>query len=236
MAQQQSTSGTVRTLPCAMCGQQFTFTVKSKGRYQRYCSIACRHQRIRQQVRRPGTRRAHDKTCIECGAAFSTPNASTACCSRECGWKRGKRRQDEWRAEQARKRHARICESCGSQFVMRRPSGKANRGIVLEGQFCSRECAGSQKLWPSYEERRRAINRMKKQAPFDATDVFERDHWHCGICGYAVSSTLNYPDPRSGCVNLTIPPSKGGKRTWDNVKLAHLTCAVRRRARPMESR
>lgn len=176
-------------------------------------------------------RRLHPRNCAECGAPFATPNSATICCSRECGWKRGRRNQNLWRARQAAVRHARVCRACGKPFTMRRPSGKANQGLSAEGQFCSKECAGSGKRWESKRHRKVAIRRMRKRAGFAAIEIFERDHWVCRLCNRPVLRSDEYPHPASACVNLIEPASKGGKRTHENVVLAHLSCAVHRRAR-----
>lgn len=176
-------------------------------------------------------RKYHPLICAECSAPFLSVLAQQKCCSKACGWKAGRRNQNLWRAEQAKRRHARVCVECGSAFLMHRPSGKANQGLVHEGQFCSKECAGSGKRWASYVERKRTIKKMKKRATFASREIFERDGWRCLLCDDEVVSTLTYPDQGSPCVTHIVPTSKGGKRSWNNVALAHLTCAVHRRAR-----
>lgn len=45
------------------------------------------------------------------------------------------------RIDESRERRARHCETCGSEFVARNPSGQARAGKSKEGRFCSRECA-----------------------------------------------------------------------------------------------
>lgn len=40
-------------------------------------------------------------------------------------------------------KYRRRCKNCNSEFIMRRPSGKAMAGLVNEGQFCCRDCAFS---------------------------------------------------------------------------------------------
>jgi len=49
---------------------------------------------------------------------------------------------------------------CGKEFIMHHPSGKANKGEVNEGRFCSRKCR-----WD------------KERKPIEAK------HWYCRICG-----------------------------------------------------
>ncbi len=176
-------------------------------------------------------RKLHSLICGECTKPFTSTDRKRKCCGRECGWKMGRRNQNVYRARQAEARHARTCKACGRAFTMSRPSGRANLGHSNEGQFCSKECAGSGKRWPSRQDRRREMRRSKKRAGFTPRAIFERDGWRCGICADEVKASAVYPHPKSACVNLIVPPSKGGKRTLDNVMLAHLTCAVHRRAR-----
>ena len=238
MASRQPTSGKLVALRCDECGSIFSHITAARGRLPRSCSDACRQVRRNQHDRaayvprpRVYTRTIHSLTCVECNLPFRSNDRRKSCCSQACGWRVARRKQNLWRAREAAKRHARTCKTCGRAFTMSRPSGKANRGLINEGQFCSRECAGNAKGWPSYEERRRAIKRMRRRATFKPRDVFERDGWRCLLCGDGVSSELAYPNPGSPCINHIVPTSKGGKRVWSNVALAHLTCAVFRRAR-----
>ncbi len=238
MVSYQPTSGRVASSRCIECGVEFTFIVLR--RHRQFCSDACQRTKRNRLAKeaylaRPrGTGRTlHRLTCIECGLAFDAIDKRRQCCSLACGWKMGRRKQNVWRAEEAAGRHARVCIECGSAFLMPRPSGKARRGGYHAGQFCSMECAGSGKRWASYGERKRAIRQMTKRAGFEPREIFERDEWRCHLCGEPVDSLLTHPDPKSGCVNLIVPASKGGERTRENVGLAHLTCAVHRRAREL---
>lgn len=55
----------------------------------------------------------------------------------------------------------------------------------------------------------------------DPRAVYERDHEICGICGEHV-------EPADISVDHIAPLSLGGQHTWENVRLAHLLCNVRR--------
>lgn len=58
--------------------------------------------------------------------------------------------------------------------------------------------------------------------------VAERDGWLCGICGDSVDALLEYPDPMSKTTDHIRPLAKGGLHVWENVRLAHLECNVRK--------
>lgn len=184
------------------------------------------------------SRRQHHRSCVECGAAFVTSNVRTICCGRVCGNLRGKRRGDEARAANTVARLTRECKACGTSFVMPGPNGKALRGEVNAGQFCSRRCAHGGVVYASRLDSRRARKQRRKARErgatielFGAHEVFERDGWVCGLCEEPVDRTLAHPHPMSASLDHIIPLSKGGKHSRDNTQCSHLTCNVVKGAR-----
>ena len=98
----------------------------------------------------PGMRRGRDAdrfqssveergkmNCLQCGGKL-TKKWQAKYCSRECMWKYQRKR----RAEASEAKRSRVCEMCGKEFIMHNPSGKARRGEVREGRFCSKRCKG----------------------------------------------------------------------------------------------
>lgn len=85
------------------------------------------------------------RRCI-CGESFSVKYKGQRYHSREC--------QHLQRHIDSKKKRKRICQWCGKEFIMRWMSGKAKKGEVKEGLFCSRKCRG---LW--------RINQPKKDYP-----------------------------------------------------------------------
>lgn len=65
MADYQPTSGNSISLPCIVCGEPFSFAIKPKGRYPRFCSELCRKGRGRRQI--------EPKACETCGETFLPP-------------------------------------------------------------------------------------------------------------------------------------------------------------------
>lgn len=55
-----------------------------------------------------------------------------------------------------------------------------------------------------------------------------RDGWICWLCEQPVDAVLAYPDPMMASYDHVLPVSRGGGDGWDNLKLAHLVCNVRR--------
>lgn len=72
--------------------------------------------------------------CNYCGKEYRTTSPNSHYCSRKC--------QSELRLKESEAKRRRVCQWCGKSFIMRQPSGKAYRGEVKEGLFCSRECRG----------------------------------------------------------------------------------------------
>lgn len=61
--------------------------------------------------------------------------------------------------------------------------------------------------------------------------VFERDGWVCWLCEEPIDRSLRHPDPMSASVDHVVPLARDGEHVYENVRAAHLTCNVRRRAR-----
>jgi hypothetical protein len=98
--------------------------------------------------------------CLFCGIEL-TRKTQKKYCSVPC--------QKAHRSELTRKERIRICETCGKEFVMHKLSGKAKRGEVKEGRFCSRKCK-----WAA------------QRKPAASGPIKERT-WHCKICGKEMS-------------------------------------------------
>jgi len=94
--------------------------------------------------------------CLFCGEEL-TGKHQKKYCSVDC--------QKKDRSRQSAEKRKRICKVCGKEFTMHWLSGKAKKGEVKEGQFCSREC--------KWNARRKPIKVRV---------------WHCKICGKDMSA------------------------------------------------
>jgi len=65
----------------------------------------------------------------------------------------------------------------------------------------------------------------------DTAIVAERDAWICHVCGLSIDPAAKYPDPMSRSIDHVIPLVHGGAHSYQNVKLAHLICNVRKGAK-----
>lgn len=57
--------------------------------------------------------------------------------------------------------------------------------------------------------------------------IYLRDQAVCHLCGEIVK-------PRAASRDHVVPVSKGGKTTWENIKLAHRSCNSNRGSRVIE--
>jgi hypothetical protein len=62
----------------------------------------------------------------------------------------------------------------------------------------------------------------------DVLVLAERDGWTCWLCEQPVDPSLTYPDHGYRSVDHVIPLGRGGAHTYENVRLAHWICNVRR--------
>lgn len=210
----------------------------------RFCSYACSLTRLRSSIRA--------KACHGCGitSVMRVPNHSLgAYCSQKC-WhatrtkvaaevavlfrmatrnkpKPCRRTAELVRAEvQAlrfiasyveRPRTFRALCGCGLEFIARRPRPSA------KCPGCLRETARRHKR--KDKARRKAAARGVHAERFDPIAVFERDGWHCRICGVATPAELRGSyQAQAPELDHIHPISKGGKHTMDNVQCACRRC------------
>lgn len=108
----------MQKLICSYCGKEYKASYVPKVPY---CSTECR-------------KRDNTKVCPVCGKAFMPHRKTQMYCSKKCA--------DEQRHQESSARRTRTCEVCGKEFVMPHPSGKARRGEIRAGMFCSNKCRG----------------------------------------------------------------------------------------------
>lgn len=84
-------------------------------------------------------------------------------------------------------------------------------------------------------EKKRARDQRRRAVVFDhdadlisRDRVGDRDGWVCGICRRDVDISLSWPDPNSPSLDHVVPLARGGRHTYSNVRISHLTCNVKR--------
>lgn len=120
--------------------------------------------------------------------------------------------------------YTRTCKVCGNEFTTQ----------VKQQITCGAKCG--RKLDDRLRDRR-LKNLKYKDRTITLKGVYERDRGVCYICGaptdfndYVLKNNKrccrkNYPT-----IDHVIPIARGGSHTWDNVKLAHLSCNARKGA------
>lgn len=209
--------------PCEWCGEDF----QPQKRRVRFCSKACKYAA---RVTRP-----QQAVCAYCGETFTHSAKSQDCCSQRCaarlraGWSTctdlvHAPRPDACglpAAHPARRQPTRTwwtyiasghCRRCGDTFT-----APANTDDIPA--YCSARC-----LRADAKDRRRARKRDAYITDVRRSDIIERDHGRCQLCGRKVDQTKVAPHPRSPTLDHIIPLANGGTHEPANVQLAHFLC------------
>jgi hypothetical protein len=87
--------------------------------------------------------------------------------------------------------------------------------------------ANAQK-YRDYASRRRVRINGGKLEPVTLQGIYKRDKGICYLCQEKVDISLKFPHPMSASRDHVKPVSKDGDHTWENVKLTHLVCNMRK--------
>ena len=82
----------------------------------------------------------------------------------------------------------------------------------------------------NYRHKRRAIMYGSESENIKLSTLAERDGWMCGICNKSINPETKWPNQQCWSVDHIEPLSMGGSHTYDNVRLAHWICNVKRGA------
>lgn len=137
-----------------------------------------------------------------CARALST--GGNKFCSDKCNqlWNN----RSDWMPE------TKTCIGCRNQFIQKQPNQ------VSCTKYCNRKMHDNSKS----SKRRLAVGEFKY---FDATIVFERDGWHCRLCGVETPKELRGKfESNAPTIDHIIPLSKGGPHTIRNSQCACRKC------------
>ena len=193
---------------CEHCHEVFY-----KHKKQKYCSKECYYLVLEQQehytrIYIPIPKRT--KVCIICNNEYKTHSTTSMFCSYECRYEYNVSRK----ALNNKK-----CIECGVHFSTTNKIKK----------YCSIHCGNK------FNYRKKEIHRRKKIIENGNVDwdisierLMKRDKNLCYLCGDKVNNKLDYNDDYYPNIDHVIPISKGGTHTWDNVKLAHRICNIKK--------
>lgn len=202
---------------CKYCGKTMENVQSSR---RKYCDDVCRGRYRRKHAHKTGT---YKVTCGTCGDTFRTYHDSKKYCTKECRNKSYTSNPEE-KLKREKLKHKISCKECGNNFETSHSSMK----------FCSNYCRQRNKDRQSTLKRRKYYQDGDTSISIDK--LIKQDGNSCYLCNYACDiddytvseeGTIicgnNYPS-----IDHVIPLSKGGKHEWNNVKLAHRICNIRK--------
>ncbi|MER6098344.1 HNH endonuclease signature motif containing protein [Streptomyces sp. NPDC001728] len=101
-----------------------------------------------------------------------------------------------------------------------------------DAKFCSERCnsaahQGMRKMW-------RRLGVPKGDVPLVSRSYLaDRDGLKCHLCARKLSLVTKRPNPGYASIDHVIPLSVGGTNDLANLRLAHLVCNLRKRAKAM---
>lgn len=205
-------------MACAHCAEEFMGRRwgKNSDHQHRYCSKTCEYEA---KAIRFGTPCKHGypsrNSCPMCPRPSSRKPRAPACRVSQRPFTR------RWVAGR--------CLECGTHFI-----GRAH--ALWPARFCSDACierVARRRYRAKHgrlDGRKRARHYGVAYEPISRTKVFERDGYHCMLCGVKTKASAKVPDPLAPTVDHILPMSKGGAHLYTNVQCACFQCNTRKGA------
>lgn len=239
---------------CQCCGKIFV----AHNIRKTYCSRKCKDVDYKRSKGQDSRIEARQNRCIVCGNLFETFNPTKKTCSLICSNEHKKimnreklrrkrlesggmssdelkklrkekadikRIEKEWqRAWNTEERH---CIICGNRFFAEKKNPR---------KTCSKLCSIEN---ARIKNRIRNDNRLNVDNIIDKDisleKLYKRDGGICYLCGklcdyddYHIDNGIKICGKRYPSVDHVIPLSRGGKHQWENVRLAHLDCNIKK--------
>lgn len=239
---------------CAYCGKIF----EAKHGNAKYCSRHCKDSvyKLKNGIKSNTNIEPYNRKCEVCGNNFETYKERKRCCSPECSQKWEKIRPRS--GSTAKKKHNRTLEEYTAerkrQAEQRAEIRRIEKLFYQKAHTVERECRICGSLFYcldkelrqtcSHECSRKYANRMKDKrlnkdniidSDISLAKLYERDCGICYICGRKCDwsdcdeingvfiARDNYPS-----IEHVFPLSLGGKHQWENVRLAHMRCNLKK--------
>lgn len=197
---------------CKVCGKPYDSYRESSVACSSDCSREYRRRSLGRSKRKDGTYHYKRKTGVRPWDKYVADVKAAA-------EQRKQVREIEQKWYRASHTVERECEVCGKHFY------------CLDAETiktCSHAC--SRKLANSKKDKR--IPKKQRVEKVSLHRLFKRDNGVCYLCGgacdwndWAISKKGNkYPGDMYPTKEHVVPVSKGGKDSWDNVRLAHSKC------------
>lgn len=208
-----------RHIVCTICGKEFDTFNPTKQTCSDECSKALKKEARWKKPYKP--KEPLHKQCEICGETFDTHQSRRKICSKaEC-----KKEYNKIRKCGQRQMVMRECKVCGTLFYCLDKESNVT---------CSHECSLE---WARQRRNSRADKRVNKNNLVDygitLEKIYARDNGICWICGgecdwndYQMQDGIKICGMRYPSKDHVIPLARGGKHSWENVRLAHLRCNI----------
>ena len=215
-----------RHIVCTICGKEFDTFNPSKKTCSDECSKALKKEARWEKPYKP--KEPLHKQCEICGETFDTyQNRQKICSKAECKKEHNRiaNRQLKIRKRGQRQMVMRECKVCGTLFYCLDKEPNVT---------CSHECS---EKWRKMRSDFRRDNRINKDNLVDygitLEKIYARDNGICWICGgecdwndYQMRDGIKICGRGYPSKDHVIPLTRGGKHSWENVRLAHLGCNI----------
>jgi len=214
---------------CEQCAEPFS---RRTSQALRFCSLSCANRW------RNGNSPLNHRLCAICSATVSPVNSQATLCSNRCKQLAYQRRLDPQygfkrdTAAELRKATAwwEAEAKCLAKAIrLRRPKHHCLwcAAEIAKGHTCSVECRIQRKADTKAASRkaRKALQRGVTVETVKPRVVFERDQWHCYLCGVStpeyLRGTLEHNAPE---LEHVVPLARGGQHSYANVRCACKAC------------
>ena len=225
-ADQVNMLGAAHIWNCRNCGRQYYNKRHGfNGEGEQYCSKACAYSH-RHGIDSPNhTTKSmgplltlYYKPCEWCGVLLTGPLKPRRFCSRE--HYRLVKNRDDYQVNSHRKiLKARPCLYCNKLFIPE----YGNKKRLICSAHCFKKYSNLQHASESHKERAERFGVAYE--PVNSLHVFQRDKWHCRLCGIHTPKRLRGKHlAQSPELDHIVPMSRGGPHTYDNTQGVCRSC------------
>lgn len=118
-----------------------------------------------------------------------------------------------------------ICPRCNALFIPRK------RGQ----QYCTGRCGSLAHYALKKDRRLKKMREVVIDKGITLQALYQRDNGKCWICGKPCDYTAGTNANEYPSIDHVKPLAKGGKHSWDNVRLAHRICNSKKKDRIIEA-
>lgn len=165
--------------------------------------------------------------CLHCGE--STDNGYGKFCGSRCRARYGRGSSLKANCRVCGKEyishHKKVCcsKECRSELERIYSRNHYAKWIATSAQFRSKV--------RNAEYKRKALKQKAFVEIVEIDVVFARDKGICWLCGKDVNPLLKWPNHGYATLDHVMPLSKGGRHSYDNIRLAHMSCNCKKGAK-----